>query len=312
MKTYVSIVGIIWLMLSLTACQPEVEPGQFRPGLVDECVSLPIFIAQSDLAPPVAIDTRQQGYRGMRLLSMRNGQVWQHASWDDAGHVGAFVRDRQGHIYVAPMPEVSLSYNPPELQNRIYRIDAQTGVMSLWLVLSGEKPSTAQPLGVLGMSYDCDTDSLYVSSVAGSSAQAERGTLYRIDVASGQIEDRRRHTDVIGLGGFNDVRYKRLYLGAARTPDVYSVVLDEAGNFTEQVRHEFSLAQLPQGQASNARKFSFKQVPSGQYSMQIKEINFGFRLMAEHNPAKNIYHFKYQPSDDAWSFAGTSAESGAN
>ncbi|PID48889.1 MAG: hypothetical protein CR991_09635 [Proteobacteria bacterium] len=301
---------IAFSLYALVACQAQSEAEKFRPGLTDRCVTLPAFMAQTGLKMPIAIDSRQQAYMGLRLVESTSGETWQHPSWDDAGHVGAFVRDRHGHIYVAATPEVSLTHNPPELQNRIYRIDTKTGVMRLWLDLPGEKPSAAHPLGVMGLAYDCDTDSLYVSSIAGSNGSETKGRIYRIAVASGEIMSTLPETDVIGLGVFNDVCYKRLYLGAARSPDVYSVVLDHEGNFTRQLRHEFSLAALPEGNVTNAKKFSFRQAQDRQYVMQVKEVNFGFRLMAENNPYKRVYNFIYQASDDAWSFRGTTPEAG--
>lgn len=296
------------LVTLLTACG-EPDLGNFQPGVTDSCRSMPAFISQTGLGNAVAIDTRQRGYTGIRLLNARNGKTWQHPSWDDAGHVGAFARDSAGNIYIAPTPEVSLAENPPELQNRIYQIDAKTGEMALWLELpAAAAPSQANPFGVMGLFYDCDTDSLYASSLAGSSATEVHGRIYQIKVANKQVIDQLEQTDAIGIGVFNGANHKRLYLGSARSPDVYSVALDAQGSFTQDVQHEFSLATLPNGNTTNVRKFVFRQEQNGRYLMLLKELEFGFRLLAENNLRKRVYAFVYNPKQANWEFAGIQNE----
>lgn len=294
--------------LSLSACgKPDL--GNFTPGLADGCKAMPPFISKTGLGKQVAIDTQQRGYIGVRLLEPQTGRAYQHPSWDDAGHVGAFARDKAGNIYVAPMPDVSLTENPPALQNRLYRIDAQSGEMTLWLELPAvAPPSASNPFGVMGLFYDCDTDSLYASSLAGSAPTQVNGRVYRIEVATKQIASQLEQTDALGIGVFNGVSAKRLYLGSARSSDVYSVVLDAKGDFTDDVRHEFALATLPDGNSTNVRKFDFARDAQGQYQLQAKETEFGFRLMAENNLHKRVYRFTYQADKETWQFVAAIAE----
>lgn len=293
----------------LSACGKP-DAGNFKPGVADGCRAMPAFIANTGMGTQVAIDTQQQGYMGLRLVQPQTGKAWQHPTWDDAGHVGAFARDREGNIYVAPTPEVSLAENPPALQNRIYRIDAHSGEMALWLELPAvEPPSAANPFGVMGLFYDCDTDSLYASSLAGSTPKQANGRIYRIAVASKQVVGQLEQTDAIGVGVFNGAQQKRLYFGAARSSDAYSVGLDAKGDFTTDVRHEFALATLPDGNTTSVRKFEFAE-RQGQSVMQVKELEFGFRLLAENNPHRRMYRFSYQAGQDAWQFMGNQAESG--
>lgn len=294
----------------LSACGGP-DMGNFKPGVVNACQAMPAFIAKTGLGAQVAIDTQQRGYTGIRLLNVQNNQSWQHPSWDDAGHVGAFVRDSAGNIYVTPTPEVSLAENPPVLQNRIYKIDARTGKMALWLELPAvAPPSQSNPFGAMGLFYDCDTNSLYVSSLAGSEPRQAHGRIYRIDVASQQVKAQLEATDAIGVGVFNGMEHKRLYFGSARSSDVYSVALDAKGDFTQDVRHEFALASLPDGNSTSVRKFEFGQDRQSRYLMQVKELEFGFRLLAENNLHKRVYHFVYQPDVGAWQFEMILPENG--
>ncbi len=299
---------MISLCLVLAACS-EPDRGKFTSGVVDSCRAMPAFIKNTGLSTQVAIDTQQQGYIGLRLLEPQTGKTWQHPSWDDAGHVGATARDKQGNIYVAPTPEVSLAENPPELQNRIYRVDSQTGEMKLWLELpQAAQPSAANPFGAMGMFYDCDTNSLYVSSLAGSSAQQVQGRLYQVDVTTAKVVDQIEQVDAIGVGVFNGVPHKRLYFGSARSSDVYSLPLDAKGGFVNQPRHEFALAALPNGNTTTVRRFIFTKAGSS-YALQVKELEFGFRLLAENNLKRRSYNFNYQAHKDTWQFASSQLES---
>ncbi|MBU0655116.1 MAG: hypothetical protein KJ914_08260 [Gammaproteobacteria bacterium] len=303
-----SVLPILFAGLLLSACG-EPDMGNFKPGIADACRGMPKFIPKAGMGSQVALDTRQRGYTGLRLLQPQTDKAWQDPTWDDAGHVGTFARDQGGNIYIAPTPEVSLAENPPELQNRIYRIDTQSGQMALWLELpAAAPPSASNPFGAMGLFYDCDTDSLYASSVAGSNPKEALGRIYRIEASSGKIVDQLEGVDAIGVGVFNGVKYKRLYFGAARSADAYSVVLDAKGNFTDDVRHEFSLSGLPNGNSTSVRRFEFAQDKQGQYRMQAKELEFGFRLPAENNPHKRVYHFHYDVQQDSWQFVDTTLE----
>jgi hypothetical protein len=298
---------VLGLMLTLVACG-EPDRGNFKPGVANACQAMPAFISKTGLGAQVAIDTQQRGFTGLRLLNVQTGKAWQHPSWDDAGHVGAFARDKAGNIYVAPTPEVSLAENPPALQNRLYRIDARSGEMALWLELPAvAPPSQSNPFGAMGLFYDCDTDSLYASSLAGSTPKQANGRVYRIALADKSVASQLDNTDAIGVGVFNGVQHKRLYFGSARSSDVYSVALDAKGDFTADVRHEFALATLPDGNTTSVRKFEFAE-RQGQFVMQAKELEFGFRLLAENNLHKRMYRFVYQPGQDGWQFMGAFPE----
>jgi len=296
-------------LISLYGCQPEsVDMGNFPTGVVNQCRTQPAFIAKTGLGRNTAIDSRQQGYTGLQLINVKTGKTWQDPTWDDAGHIGAFERDRQGNIYVAPAPEVSLEENPPELQNRIYKIDAQTGKLALFMELPYPKPpSQNNPFGILGLTYDCNTDSLYASSVAGSTPNEELGRIYQINPATQQIISQLDYTDSIGLGVFNTKTNKLLYYGSARASHAFSITLDAQGRFTGEPRYEFSLATLQGGNNTSVRKIQFQK--RGQnYLMTAKEIEFGFRLNAANPPFKNKYLFTYQSDDDKWKYRGAQQE----
>ena len=237
----------------------------------------------------------------IRDVSQKN-KTWQDPSWAMSGYMGAFERDREGNIYVSPMPYVSLLKNPPEKQNNLYKIDANTGKMSLYMTLPAQKlPDSRNPFGVMGLYYDCDTDSLYVSSLAGAEPMQEKGVIYQVDTQSKQIKSRLQHTDAIGVGTFNTPQGKRLYFGSARNSAMYSVPLDSEGRFHKQKKYELSLSQIKGGDSTVIKKIKFKQYKN-KYLMSLQEVEFGFRLLAENNPFKKQYHFEFEPARNQWIF----------
>lgn len=291
---------LVWTQfdkLPLGQAKVDYEAGHFRFGAPNQCRRLPRFIRETGLGNQVALDSRQEGFMGLRLINAK-GKTWQHPTWDDAGHVGAFERDHQGNIYVAPAPDVSLRHNDPKLQNRIYKIDKDSGEMALFLSLPSDiLPSTSNPFGVMGLSFDCDTQSLYATSVAGSSPKLINGNIYQIALGGNEEREIRSQfsiVDAIGVGVFNDVEQKRLYYGEARSSNVYSLPLNKTGAFVDKPRYEFSLALLKGGNTTSARKIQFKQAKSKKaWQMIVKEMEFGFRLPAENNPYKNKYIFRF-------------------
>ncbi|HFC29886.1 MAG TPA: hypothetical protein ENJ44_02460, partial [Oceanospirillales bacterium] len=127
-------VGVAWFFLQQKAIKniEKTLPKGFNIGLVNDCRKIPAFIQQLHMRQP-AIDSKQQGHAGGLLIrDMASNQTWKHTSWEKSGYLAAFDRDNQGNIFVAPLPYVSLIKNPPEKQNQIYKIDANTAQMSLY------------------------------------------------------------------------------------------------------------------------------------------------------------------------------------
>jgi len=284
-------------------------PASFKLGNVNQCRKIPEFVADLSMQQP-AIDSKQQGHSGGLLIRDigQSGRVWQHPSWTQSGYIGGFDRDHLGNIYVLPLPYVSLSKNPPAKQNRIYKIDGKTAQMSLFMELPYQTtPSEKNPFGTMALFFDCDTRSLYVSSVAGSSATKQQGVIYQIDVKQKKIVSKYPNIDAVGLGVFNTLKGKKLYFGLARKPHIYSVYLDEQGRFASKKYYEFSLSQIQGGDSTVVKKIQFKKAAQ-KFIMLVKEMEFGFRLLAETNPYRKKYSFQYQLSQDQWQFLYSSQD----
>jgi hypothetical protein len=266
------------------------------------CQTQPAFLNELGFAGKTIGGTSLTGYIGFVIVEQDEAgdyqQVYQHPSWTAAGYLGPFVRDQHGNTYTAPTPFSSVELNPPEKQNRVYKIDTHSGEMAEFVNLPAAlSPSPANPYGVMGLFYDCDTNSLYAASIAGSTAEAVVGRVFRIDSVAGGIEDQwSAGMDILGVGVFNGVHGKRLYMGSARDSGIFSIALDEEGNFSGEPRLEFYLAGLEGGDNDKAQRFTF--TPEGE--MVIKGIDFNYNLSASSEPHCNLYHMTYLPESDSW------------
>lgn len=292
------------VIMFLVACgaQPEATPtlpADYVIGPTNLCQATPQFVGGLGFEQPV-IDTTQELGTGLVVSDLADsGRVYQHETWDDAGKVGAFAIDWLGTIFVAPAPVISQELNPVEEQNKVYRVHSQTAEMTLFLDLPWPlPPSGSNPYGVLGLTYDCETSSLYVASVAGSTAQDEVGVIYQVNTDTGEVISQLENTDALGIGVFNSSQGKRLYYGAGRVPEVYSVKLDDRGRIVGEPRLEFSLAAQPGGSDVKAQRIQF----TPENSLVVKAIEFNYSLQPANRIEKTAFTFLYQPETDTWTF----------
>jgi hypothetical protein len=231
------------------------------------------------------------------LILMEGERVYQHPSWKLAGSLAPITRDGKGNTFVAPAPWIDVLENKPEEQNKVFRVDSQTQEMKQFSDLpKAAAPTSQNPYGVLGLSFDCETNSLYVSSVAGSTRNEISGRIFQIN-SDGKILSQLEKTDAIGLSVFNSAMGKRLYFGQARTSEIWSVTLDEKGNFSGEARKEISLENLGPRGDDKARRINFSN-----NEMTVFGIEFGFNLIAPTEKQETIYRFRYDAAKDVWNY----------
>jgi hypothetical protein len=270
-------------------------------GGVTACRQQPKFTVDIGFSRSALLSTADRTVKGLILYEPQQSgapRSYQHPSWSSAGYLGPNAMDKDGNIYVAPSPRVNLIDNPPAAQNTIHKVDTDTGEMTPFIALpSVRAPSLTNPYGVLGLAYDCDTHSLYATSVAGSSREEEAGRIYRIDLNTGKVASQLDNLDGIGLAVFNSPLGKRLYFGSARTQDVLSVALDGKGNFAGAPRVEFSLEGIgPEGN-DKVRKITFERASD----MVVSGTKFNYNLApppAQQRPTE--YRYRYDPATDGW------------
>lgn len=266
------------------------------------CRAFPPFASKLGFSARAGIDASDTREPGLRLVEPagqgQQPRVYQDPSWLQAGYLGAPILDLSGNVYVAPAPQTSLALNPPDRQNRIYKIDGASGTMALFAdIPPAQPPSLENPFGVLGLAVDCRTNSLYASSVAGSTRAAERGQLVRIDLRSGQVLGTLDGIDGFGLavGRDGSAPGGRLYFGRARTPEIWSVALDQSGAFAGQPERELALGPWLADGDGRARRLALGE--DGTLTATVSPFTY---TLAPPSTAPQRLVFTYDLSRRAW------------
>ncbi len=276
-------------------------PVGYALGGVTYCsYVVPPFAQKLGFSTRSVFDTRSDHVKGIALSDVDQNlnpiRSYQDPTWSSAGYLGFPILDGAGNIYVAPAPAISILDDPPAKSNIVYRIDAVTGKMAALIDLpAGRRPTPENSYGIMGLAYDCDTNSLYASSVFGSTRSVQAGRLFRIDPGSGQVKSQIDGLDAFGLAVFNSARGKRLYFGLARSAEVYSIGLDAHGNFTSATRAEVSLQGLGFHGDERARLFFF-----GPDNMIVQTMQFDFNLVAPTDARQTRFEYRYDSGTDTW------------
>lgn len=273
----------------------------FKPvGAVLACQQIPAFVRGLNFGNQTALSTSDRFLQGLVLVE--GERKYQHPSWKSAGSLAPLQRDAGGNVYAAPAPWIDTLENKPDEQNKVYKVDGQTQEMTQFIELPKRKNPTAEnPFGVLGLTFDCDTNSLYAATVSGSTRKETNGAVFQIDVKSGKVFSTKEGIDAIGIGVFNSAKGKRLYYGAARNSEVWSIDLNDDGSLTNDSRREISLENLGTRGDDKARRINFVQNAQG-FEMIVFGIEFGFNLIAPTEKQETIYRFRYDALKDLWEY----------
>jgi len=299
--------GKISLALMLLAAQAESSWAVGKESRsFHDCSKNPQFIQKVGMQQPVAIDTRQSRFPGVVFKELRGAKrIYRHPSWQLSGHVGSTVRDEFGNVYVVPVPSIGLDTNPLANRNTVFKIDSVTGLMSKFIELpTSDATSQSNPFGTMGLALDCDTRSLYVSSVANSAIDRVNGTIYQIDYTQAKIVSQLNGIDGIGLAVFDPGQGKRLFYGDARSSSMYSVSLLENGRFETNTnpRHELSLLGIKNGDSTQIKKIQFRPDKQYGYKLIVNDTEFAFRLLAHSGRRFRHYEFVQGESAAEWEF----------
>ncbi len=308
-----------WLMMAMLFfsatvwAQPAVLAGdvafssQGRTGKavsLDACATLPRFARHLRFVGGLYLSTNLKKRDGLYVMGrLPNGRLarWRDPSWAETGPVSAYARDRRGHIYLAATPFVQAADDAAWRYRTIWKIDSDSGKIAPWLTLPvAGKPHAGNPYGILGMAYDCSTDSLYVTSVMGSDYDHKKGMVYRIDLRTSAVQKVLTGIDAMGVLVMTGAGGKRLLLGSARSSAVLSLPLDHSGQVTGPPRLLFRLQQAPGGRDDRARRLILNNQTG---ELTIKAMDFDFTLRTASEAEERWYHYRYQPANDQWKFS---------
>ncbi len=275
----------------------------------NDCKKSPDFVKTIGYNPQrSALSTSEKRTMGLVLVQINdngdttNGgrKIYQHPTWKSAGWLGPLQLTPQGNCFVAPIPVINLIDNPPAKQNTIYKVDNEKGILQQFVSLPiKDSISNQNPFGVMGLAYLCESNTLYATSISGSTRAKQNGVLYAINAVDGSIVDKKIGIDAIGMG-ISYLSGKRvLYIGSARTSDVMQINLTEKGKFEGELNLAFTLANLGPRGDDKVRRIKFDKA-TGQ--MLVYGVEFNFNLTAPTEKQETIYKFNWNDEEKMWKY----------
>ena len=307
----VAFVAIAYVMTpGSQSSQPQSALTAFSPRNL--CKSPPAFMtglrANQGFGAGSALSTSERDLTGLAVVEFdpQNGRrvrAWQHPSWRRAGNLSAFALDQRGDVYVIPAPRVNLMENPPEKQNLLYRIDGNTAEMTLALEFPvAAAVSQRNPFAGLGLSYDCALDSLFLSSVAGSTPGEQRGQVFRIALRpSAQIASTLGNVDIFAVTSVGMANQTALVLGSARYAELLKIDLDASGNFPPAAIATPLLSIAGFGPEGNDRARKIDIATDG--TLTVRGTRFAYNLAQPSAQEKaTSYVFSFDPALQRYQF----------
>ncbi len=268
-------------------------------GSVRGCIRPPLFVQKYGIRAP-AFSTTHRITPGLilqdsaQLAATGSAKIIQEPSWQSAGRLGPIAFDRAGNIYSAPVPHVNVQGNPLERQNTIYRVGTSDGELKEFFSIPVKSsPSARNPFGVTGLSYDCDTDILYATTLSGSTAKEQLGSVVGLSLRNNQIVTRLDGIDAIAISPFNSATGKVLYLGSARRSDIISLALDKDGKIAGDPK---TLLSFDKFHETKARKITIDKA----LLMTVETTEFNYNLIASTELTQRSFKYRYDPGQDAW------------
>lgn len=293
------------MLITMASCKDEMSEDEIYAIGQTACKKTAPFISSLGFNPNTsAFSTTEKRVKGLVLLQFEAGntnyKIYQDSSWKKFGYLGSIATDDLGNVYTSPIPVVNTLDVPIDSMNKIYKVDASTGKMEMFLNLP--KPilaSNSVPFGVLGNFFDCHAKKLYVASVAGSTSDNEAGVIYVIDLASKIIIDSLKGIDAMGLFVGGNTGKKLLYIGKARTSEIVTIELDKEGKFKgKNVQTIFSLDGLGPRGNDRARKIRYDKYGN----LIVNGLDFAFNLAAQSETPETVYKFSFDDIEKKWVF----------
>jgi hypothetical protein len=293
-KLYVILLVAIMAGCFFSCKEEKAEASQYS------CKTLPSFVRNLGFDPQrSAFSTSEKHIMGLVLKEFNDtgNRIYQHPGWRQAGWLSALRLDKYGNIFTSPAPFISVLDNPVKKQNILYKIGATDQLMTAFIELPipGDS-STRNPFGIVGIAYNCRNDLLYVSSIAGSDLQTERGCLYVIDAATKKIIERYEGKDLFGLEVCVIDNKARLLAGSTRTSQVFSFTLDGKGKLTGTPQPIIDLTNAGPRGDDKARKITL----NNDGNLVISGLQFSYNLIASTERPETIYYFYYDSQQGKW------------
>ncbi len=257
--------------LAVKATTQELGLGEFKPKR--SCARLPKFLKRMHITQPVMIDLSQKRFKGIALYHGQKLQKVLHPKmWEKYEHFSTYALDKEGNIFLAPSPFISIRANTFALQTNIYKLDSKTGKIERFMHLKDVHPSAQNPYGINALVYDCDDETLWVSAIDETSYDKQRGTIYHIDIKTKKILQKLEGLDALSLALVRSEKEKHLLVGGSRKSVLYAyqIVKNRAKNRAK------TLLTLP-----NANEFIRKIKVKAKNTLELQTIPFMYSLITQ-------------------------------
>jgi len=283
MKKYLSIVlslsvvfTLAFFVKSIKEKPLEVTAKKSNIGTFNReksCVQQPNFLRKLRISSPVAIDLSQQNYKGLAFLHGKGLKEAVHLkSWEKFDHFSAYALTPKGDMFLTPMPYISVKKKTFEFQKNIYKLDSNSGKLSIWMTLEDVTASSNNPYGVIAVEYDCSDNSLWVSAIDETDYRNSRGVVYNIDISTRKILQKVEGIDALTLKLVKSEKGRFLLAGMAKENALNAyAILDN-----KLQKKPIKLLELDDSN-EHIRKISI----IGKSSLKVKSIPFSYSLIAQ-------------------------------
>jgi len=307
-KRYIPILSSLFLVVNLffyvknlkekSSVEPKVVQNIGSFHRESHCGKQPNFLTKLHIKAPVAIDLSQQRYKGLAFLHGKAlSKVLHLKTWEQFDYFSSYALTPTGNMFLTPMPYISVKEQTFEFQKNIYKLHSNSGKLEVWLHLDEVHPSSNNPYGIIALTYDCDDNSLWISSLDETDYTHNRGVIYHVDVASKKILQRVEGVDALSLKLIKSEKGKFLLAGMARenSLNAYAIV--------EQEMKQTPLTLFNIGESTcRIRKISV----IGKNQLKLKTIPFSYSLIAQTQEGniRKTYTVLWDSSQLLWDVTG--------
>ncbi|CAA6813490.1 MAG: Unknown protein [uncultured Sulfurovum sp.] len=258
------------------------------------CAKHPNFLNKLKIPQPIAIDLSQQQHKGLVFLYGQGlGKAVHLKTWEKFDHFSTYALDPKGNMYLTPMPYISVKENTFEFQKSIYKLDTNSGKLSVWMSLDEVRAGGNNPYGVISLDYDCDDHTLWVSAIDETDYDTNRGVIYHIDVKSKKVLQRIEGVDALTVRLLHSSQGKYLLYGSARQSGLFALKIEDSMLAANSIQ----LVEL-----SNANEHIRKIKVRANNTLELQTIPFSYSLIAQTSRGEDrkFYGLSWDTSSSSW------------
>ncbi|CAA6827366.1 MAG: Unknown protein [uncultured Sulfurovum sp.] len=263
----------------------------------DSCARHPRFLEKLKIPQPIAIDLSQKQHKGLAFLY---GQGLRHSlhlkTWEKFDYFSTYALDSKGNMFLTPMPFISVKEKTFDFQKNIYKLDTNSGKLSVWMTLEDVHAGSNNPFGIISLAYDCDDHTLWVSAIDETSYKENAGVIYHIEIKTKKILQTLNGIDALTLQVVRSDKAKYLLVGNARKNELNALEI-KAQKLSSKVLTLASLADSHE----HIRKIKVR----SKNVLELQSIPFSYTLIAEtsQNDDRKYYDLKWNEGISSWTLS---------